>query len=245
MAVALEYVGTGDQTDDALGALGAIAGAAPKPCAELDAAVRTMGPVRTRSPISQAAIIGAVSIAYAGALLFLFEIRPDLEGLPRGWVIAYGSAFLVSFPMLLWLSVVPSRGQVLPRWRLAAIGTAVACIAFPTAGLVFAFHVPGVSVLADSGVGRFFSYAQVCWRWGVVTALVPVALTAFVLRGAVPVQCRWVAAAIGAAGGALGGAVLHFHCPVADRWHVGLAHGGVVVIGALLSALIIPRVVRP
>jgi hypothetical protein len=31
------------------------------------------------------------------------------------------------------------------------------------------------------------------------------------------------------------------HCPIADRWHVGLIHGGVVVVAAVLAALIVPR----
>jgi len=35
--------------------------------------------------------------------------------------------------------------------------------------------------------------------------------------------------------------VLHLHCPVADGLHVGLIHGGVVIIAAALSAAIVPR----
>ena len=42
-------------------------------------------------------------------------------------------------------------------------------------------------------------------------------------------------------GGCLGGLVLHLHCHVADALHVGLIHGGVVIVGALLSAALTPR----
>jgi hypothetical protein len=38
--------------------------------------------------------------------------------------------------------------------------------------------------------------------------------------------------------------VLHLHCDVADGLHVGLIHGGVVVVAAVLSALIVPRATR-
>jgi hypothetical protein len=64
------------------------------------------------------------------------------------------------------------------------------------------------------------------------------------LRGVLPVGARWTAAGLGAAGGSLGGLVLHLHCPIADRWHLGLVHGGVVVLAAVLAAVVVPRVVE-
>jgi hypothetical protein len=70
---------------------------------------------------------------------------------------------------------------------------------------------------------------------------VPVVIGAIFLRGALPVGSRWIAAALGAGGGCLGGLVLHLHCRVADGAHVGLIHGGVVVVAAALSAAIVPR----
>jgi hypothetical protein len=36
--------------------------------------------------------------------------------------------------------------------------------------------------------------------------------------------------------------VLHLHCPVADGLHVGLVHGGVIAVAALLAAALVPRV---
>jgi hypothetical protein len=35
--------------------------------------------------------------------------------------------------------------------------------------------------------------------------------------------------------------VLHLHCHYADGLHVGLIHGGVVVVAALFSAAVVPR----
>jgi len=80
-----------------------------------------------------------------------------------------------------------------------------------------------------------------CMGLGVATALVPVVLGALVLRGALPVGSRWAAAGLGAAGGSLGGLVLHLHCPIVDGWHLGIAHGGVVAVSAALAAALASR----
>jgi hypothetical protein len=83
-----------------------------------------------------------------------------------------------------------------------------------------------------------------CLIMGMATALVPVILGALILRGSVPVGSRWAGAGLGAAGGSLGGLFLHLHCPVADALHLGVIHGGVVALGAIVGALIIPRAAR-
>jgi hypothetical protein len=70
---------------------------------------------------------------------------------------------------------------------------------------------------------------------------VPVIGGTLVLRSALPVGSRWIAAALGAGGGSLGGLVLHLHCRVTDAAHVGLIHGGVVAASALLAAALVPR----
>jgi len=72
-------------------------------------------------------------------------------------------------------------------------------------------------------------------------AIVPVVIGAVFLRGALPVGSRWVAASLGAGGGALGGLMLHVHCPITDTLHVGIIHGGVVGIAALVAAALVPR----
>jgi hypothetical protein len=37
---------------------------------------------------------------------------------------------------------------------------------------------------------------------------------------------------------------LHFLCPLGGGLHVGLAHGGAVLAGALVAMAILPRVLR-
>ncbi|MBZ0237568.1 MAG: hypothetical protein K8M05_34945, partial [Deltaproteobacteria bacterium] len=39
---------------------------------------------------------------------------------------------------------------------------------------------------------------------------------------------------------AAGGFLLHLHCPITDAYHLGFGHGGAVVAGAVLGALLVP-----
>jgi hypothetical protein len=230
--------------DRALDAAGT-AGDVPAPGPALAAAVASMTPVRTRQPRRQLGWIAFASLAYGALLVASWPLRSDLGALPPVWVAAYASAWLAGFVALLALALLPGAGTLDPRWRAAAIVAATAGIAFPVGGLVFATHVPGQSVLAPETLEGFWRYSRWCLRWGIATALLPVVLCAIALRRAVPVRSRTVAAAIGAAGGALGGLMLHFHCPIADRLHVGFVHGGLVALSAGLAMLVLPRALRP
>jgi hypothetical protein len=86
-----------------------------------------------------------------------------------------------------------------------------------------------------------FGRGHWCLELGLATAFVPVVVGAIFLRGALPVGSRWIAASLGAGGGCLGGLLLHLHCRIADGLHIGIIHGGVVLVAALLSALLVPR----
>src|SRR6185436_3574312 len=112
----------------------------------------------------------------------------------------------------------------------------VTSIAFVVLGLIV--HPMGPSS-ANYGWDRFVN-GHWCLELGLATALVPVILGAVFLRGALPVRSRWIAAALGAGGGCLGGLVLHMHCHIADGLHIGLIHGGVVLVAAALSAALAP-----
>jgi hypothetical protein len=126
-----------------------------------------------------------------------------------------------------------------PRWKPAAIAAVVASVAFVSLGL--AVHPMGPSSV-HYGVDRF-AHGHTCLEIGLATALLPVVIGAIFLRGALPAGSRWIALALGAGGGCLGGLVLHLHCNVADGLHTGVIHGGVVIIAAALSAAIVPRAV--
>lgn len=232
-----------DRIDQTLRALGDQLPEPPPLAPALEAELGRLQPVRTRRPLRQFAIASAVSLIYGGVVLLIARLRPDLDALPMGWMVVYCAAWLLSFLVITWLALVPGPGRVMPSWRHAGIGAAAASVGFVAAGLLFHRHAPGLSVVPEPSLENLLAHLG-CLRGGLLTALVPVALSALLLRGSVPVGSRWAGAGVGAAGGSLGGLILHLHCPVADALHLGVIHGGVVAIGAVVGALAVPRIAR-
>ena len=232
-----------DRIEQTLRALGNRLPDPPPLAPALEAELGRLQAVRTRRPRRQFVITCAVSLIYGGLILLLARMRPDLAGLPMAWMIIYSAAWLLSFLVITWLVLVPGPGRVMPSWRHAGIGAVAASVGFVAAGLLFHRHAPGLSVVLEPSLHNLLTHSG-CLRSGVITALVPVALSALLLRGSVPVGSRWAGAGVGAAGGSLGGLMLHLHCPVADALHLGVIHGGVVVAGVVVGALAVPRIAR-
>lgn len=206
---------------------------APALSPALEAELAQLAPVATRRPLRQLAILVGVSLVYASGLVIAIATRGDLDELPLGWLIATALGWLFGFLVPCYLALVPRAGSVMPHWRAAAVSVVVTTVGFVLLGL--AIHPAGPSSV-HAGI-----HHHPCLEIGLATALAPVILGAFFLRRALPVGSRWIAAALGAGGGCLGGLVLHLHCRVVDGLHVGLIHGGIVVIAALVSAAIVPR----
>lgn len=209
----------------------------PALSAELEAELAKLGPVQTRRPLRQLAILVGVSAVYASGLVIALTTRGDLFELPMGWLAGTALGWLLGFLIPCYLALVPRPGAITPRWRVAAISVAITSVSFVMFGL--SVHPTGPSSVSY-GAERF-PHGHACLELGLATALVPVIIGAIFLRGALPVGSRWIAAALGAGGGCLGGLVLHLHCNIADGLHIGLIHGGVVIVAALLSAAIVPR----
>jgi len=194
-------------------------------------------PIATRRPVRQLILLIAASLVYGAGVVAKFAIRRDLHELPVTWLAGATLAWLLGFLAPIYLATVPRPGAVTPRWKLAGVAAVVASLGFIALG--FALHPSGPHS-ALFGWARF-GRGHACLEIGLATAVVPVIFGALFLRGALPVGSRWTAAALGAGGGGLGGLVLHLHCPIADGLHVGLVHGGVVGVAALLAALVVPR----
>ncbi|MBK9031770.1 MAG: DUF1109 family protein [Myxococcales bacterium] len=210
-------------------------GGAPPPLpAELAAELDHLAPVRPRRPARQAAVVVLASLGWAVAMVGLLTVRRDLDELPRTWLYAYLAAWLIGFVVPTVLVVVPGRRAMMPRWVPATAIAAVATAGFIVAGLALARSGP-------SSLHRGLASWAGCLSTGLATALVPIALMALALRGAAPTATRLTAAAIGAAAGAIGGFMLHLHCPIADALHVGVIHGGVAVLAAIGAAALLPR----
>jgi hypothetical protein len=178
-----------------------------------------------------------VSLVYGAGLIAALKMRRDMNELPSSWIVATAFAWLLGFAVPCYLALVPRAGSVMPRWRWAAASAVVTSIAFIVLGLVV--HPSGPTSLHYGW--EKFARGHTCLELGLATAMLPVIVAALFLRGALPVGSRWIAAALGAGGGCLGGLVLHLHCRIADGLHIGLIHGGVVLVAALLSAALVPR----
>lgn len=211
--------------------------AAPPLSAAFEAELAALQPIAPRRPLRQLGVLVAVSAVYASGLLVALRVRPDAGELPIAYVVGAGLAWLLGFVVPSYLALVPRPGAVMPRWWLGALAATVASLGLVVLGLVV--HPAGPS--SGSYGWDQFGRGHGCLELGLATALVPVVLGALFLRGALPVGARGVAASLGAGGGALGGLVLHAHCRIADGPHLGLVHGGVVVLAALLAAAIVPR----
>jgi len=210
--------------------------AAPPLSAALEAELGALAPVAPRRPLRQLAMLVGISLVYGAGLVAALSMRRDMSELPTSWIAGAAIAWLLGFAVPCYLALVPRRGAVTPRWRWAAASAIVTSIVFVALGLLV--HPSGPSSV-HYGWDQF-ARGHTCLEIGLTSALVPVVVGALFLRGALPVGSRWIAAALGAGGGCLGGLVLHLHCHIADGLHVGLIHGGVVIVAALLSAALAP-----
>jgi hypothetical protein len=226
-------------TDDVDPALDLPTFAPPPMSPALEAELGSLAAIPARRPKTQLAKLAGVSLIYGAGLLAIFRVRDDAGELPMGWMLAAGALWLVGFALPILWALVPPAGSMMPRWKLAGGASIAMSIGFIALGLVI--HPSGPSSV-HYGAERFI-HGHWCLELGVATAIVPVVLGAIFLRGALPVASRWVAAGLGAGGGSLGGLVLHLHCHVTDALHVGIIHGGVVGVSALLAAAIVPRAV--
>ncbi len=225
----------------ALDQLAASSPRAPSIGDALEAELANLAPAKTRRPLRHVAILAALSLLYGAVLVVVLKTREDMHELPMGWLAAVGLAWLFGFLVPSYFALQPRAGSMMPRWKPAALAAVVASVGFVSLGL--AVHPMGEHSVSY-GAERFL-HGHTCLEIGLATALVPVVIGAIFLRGALPVSSRWIAAALGAGGGCLGGLVLHLHCNIADGLHVGLIHGGVVIVAAALSAAIVPRATQP
>jgi uncharacterized membrane protein YqjE len=226
--------------EESLSALAAAQIEPPPMSDELAGELAELQPTRTRAPVRQSAVVIVVSLLYGGAILAVLGLRHDFGEVPRMWLVGGGALWLASFGALTWMVVVPPREQVIPRWRWAAALAALMAVTLVAVGILRPESLAHVGTHYDVSSEGWFDRSGRCLRWGLTAAVVPIALTALVVRGTLPVGSRWAAAAVGAAGGSLGGLMLHMHCPINERFHIGLAHGGVVLVAAVIAALLAP-----
>ncbi len=216
----------------------------PPPSPELLNAIQGMAPVHTRARFGALAAVALVGLVAPALVLTRHAYRPDLAALPRGWVIAAAALWSAAFVSALTAALVPRREDVLPApGRASRVGGAALAVLFVFA-LAASVQVPGVSLRPEDAHMTLLRSCVHCASF-VLEIAVPILLVGlFTLRRLVPVGRARIGMALGAAGGALGGFVLHFICPLAGTAHVVLGHVGGTILAAIAGALLLPALLR-
>ncbi|HET6149454.1 MAG TPA: NrsF family protein [Polyangia bacterium] len=219
---------------------GQLDGPAPPPDPALLRAVGGMGAVRTRGRFGAFAAVLAAGLVGPLLLLALRPLRHDLAALSPALLVLDGALWLAACAAALAVALVPARGDVLPsagrasRVGLWVIGALAVFYLLPT------LDTPGASALAPDGAGPLLRSCLRCIGVLLPIAVVSLIAGALVLRRVLPMGARRIGIALGAAGGAMGGLALLFHCPIAGRAHLVLGHVGGVALAALVGALLLP-----
>ncbi|MDE2623642.1 MAG: DUF1109 domain-containing protein [Betaproteobacteria bacterium] len=177
-----------------------------------------------------------VTVALVG---LLFGIRPDvLAGDPKPiFVLATGLFFLLGLAASVTAIMMgrPRVGSDHSGWKWAAAMTAL----LPLAALVSGagrldFGVTGIQaangfdcLIAGSGLGMLTFAVLVLW-----------------LRRGAPTSPERAGLLAGIAAGSFGIFAFSFHCAYNDIVHIGVWHGGVVAVSALLGRIVVPRLIR-
>jgi hypothetical protein len=210
---------------------------APPPGAELLARVQRIAPVRTRRPGLALSAAVLVSGLYPAYLLHLYPMRKDMGALPGWWVAVAGLAWAAVFVALLARAFLPRRGDVLPDMSAAFRTTVIGTLGLMGLGLAFTIDAPCCTIVPAARWSDFASAWWHCVSFGLRISLPTLVVGALLLRRLVWVRGVRMGMALGAAGGALAGLTLHLLCPIGGALHVGLAHGGGVVVGAVIGGI--------
>jgi hypothetical protein len=234
---------TRDFDDGVLGPPGEF-DAAPPPAADLLRAVGGMKPVRTRTRFGAFVLVALVGLVAPVIALGHLPMRQDLEALPVWWVSTAAALWGLVFALSLAAALVPRRGDVLPAPGRASRISGTAMVVLLLFALVATAQAPGLSVRPEDLHMSLFRACVHCIRFVFEIAAAFLLIGLIALRRLVPMGGPRIGMALGAAGGAMGGLVLHFICPIAGTAHVVLAHVGGMVLAAATGALLLMGVAR-
>ncbi|HEX3904161.1 MAG TPA: NrsF family protein [Polyangia bacterium] len=217
---------------------------APPPSLDLLNAVEGMKPVRTRARFGTLAVVALIGLSWPALVLTHHAFRPDLAALPLGWVIASAALWSAAFAVSLTAALVPRRGDVLPApGRASRVGGTAVTGLFLFA-LVASVQVPGISLRPEDAHMTLLQSCVHCASFVLEVAAPFLLAGLFALHRLVPMGRARIGMALGAAGGAVGGLVLHFICPFAGTAHVVLGHVGGTILAAAAGAALLPALLR-
>ena len=217
---------------------------APPPSEALLNAIRGMKPVRTRARFGALAAVALAGLIWPALVLAHHAYRPDLGALPLGWVIAAAALWGAAFVLSLNAALVPRRGDVLPALGRASRVGGVALGGLFAFELAASVQVPGVSLRPEDAHMTLLQSCVHCASFVLEIAVPFLLVGLYALRHLVPMGRARIGLALGAAGGAMGGLVLHFICPFAGTAHVLVGHVGGTILAAAAGAALLPALLR-
>jgi len=205
----------------------------------IDGLVDDLTPVRPLRFAGGMATALVVLAATTGLVAAWFGLRPDLAaGDPAPlFLIASGLFLLLGLAASVTVTVMatPRVGTHHEGWRWAAAMAGL----LPGAALLLAARDPAAAWAQSMPAG-----GVQCLAWslalGLATAL---ALTIWLRRGA-PTAPDKAGMLTGIAAGCAGVFAFSLSCPADSIIHIGLWHGGAVMLSALAGWLVVPRLVR-
>lgn len=212
----------------------------PPPSTALLASVAKMAPVRARVPALSLLFVTLIACAYPAWALTALPLRPDLGTLPIAWVVGVGTLWLAGFLVPLTLAILPRSGQVVPDGERAARTAFLTALVLIGVGLFLGIEAFTGDRSTALGSAELLTSWRGCATAGLKASLPTIVAGALVLHHVAIVDSWRLGAAVGAAGGSLAGLTLHLGCSNGSPAHVALAHGGGVVVGAILGAICLP-----
>lgn len=202
----------------------------------LGAALDALEPVTTRRPRRELLAFVGLSLPFFGLMVLLIGLRPDLVQLSPFWLIGVGLVWATSYAASAYIGFVPAKGHVAPRARSAWQIVSACALVVISVGLFATQSAGEGSVSYVATFDSVVAHAGTCAMMGFGSGILPGLIALFLMRRFVPVGRTSIGLSLGAAGGSLSGLTLLMHCPVTERFHVGLVHGSAVVTAAIFVA---------
>jgi len=209
---------------------------APAMSAALREAIANAKPVKMRRPMRDLGVFLGLSIPMLVVAAALMGVRRDISEISPLWVGSIGLVWLASFTASSYLGFVPAKGHVRPRSQSIYKLVAAASFLIISVGLFATQSATSTSITYPATFSNVVAHAPGCSMMGVTAGILPGLIALLLMRRYVPVGRLSVGLSLGAAGGSLSGLILHLHCPISERFHVGFVHGGCLVLSALFVA---------
>lgn len=191
--------------------------------------LRVHGSPATRAEVARARRVAlALSVGWLGIQFFAFGAREDLKRLPTRYTALLIVTPLVAGVVAIVLAVRPGRLGLGSRALLVSGLALLGPLGFMLLGL---FTPPPY---AHGEVGNLM-FGAYCLNCTVAWALLPMVAAGLALRGSFAAGSAWRSALLGVGCGLIAAGLFTLHCPVVGPWHVALAHGGAVLIAALIG----------